>query len=167
MMTAREPEAGAQITLQPGMKGRLERLSMLMGVPPLTLASHAIQGWVAEQERTLALIESLGDDVGGEMGSQLKRMLRAGLYGRQQILDGPELTEGEVDAIAEQEGLSTAASAGLGGALLQSREGLREIERLIHENAGKAKARGQFEKAEYLEQILIRFKKAHSFREAG
>ena len=145
--------------------GRLERLSALMGVPPLTLASHAIQSWVAEQERTLALIERLGDDVGGKMGSHLKQMLRAGLYGRQQILDGPELTEGEVDAIAEQEGLSTAASAGLGGALLQSREGLREIERLIHENAKKAKAQGQPEKAEQLEHILIRFKKAHLFRE--
>ena len=138
-----------------------------MGVPPLTLASHAIQRWVAEQERTLALIEGLGDDVGGEMGFQLKKMLRAGLYGRQQILDGLELTEPEVDAIAEQEGLSTAASVGLGGALLQSREGLREIERLIHESAKKAKAQGQSEKADHLERILIQFKEAHPFGEAG
>jgi len=101
------------------------------------------------------------------MGSHLKKMLRAGLYGRQQILNGSELTEGEVDAIAEQEGLSTAASAGLGGALLQSREGLREIERLIHENSRKAKVQGQSEKAEHLEHILIRFKKSHPFQETG
>jgi hypothetical protein len=164
-MTTRGPATGARISLGPGIEDRLERLSTLMDVPPLTLASHAIQSWVAEQERTLALIESLGDDVGGEMGSYLKKMLRAGLYGRQQILDGPELTEGEVDAIAEQEGLSMAASAGLGSALLQSREGLREIERLIHENAKEAKAQGQSEKAEHLEGILIRFKKAHPFWE--
>ena len=38
-----------------------------MGVPSATMASHAIERWLAEQERTLALIESLGDPVGGEM----------------------------------------------------------------------------------------------------
>ena len=102
MKTTRGPASGARISIRPGIKDRLERLSTLMGVLPSTLASHAIQSWVAEQERTLALIESLGDDVGGEMGSHLKKLLRAGLYGRQQILDGPELGEGEVDAIAER-----------------------------------------------------------------
>jgi hypothetical protein len=60
-----------QIPLQAGIKDRLERLSTLMGVPPLALASHATQSWVAEQERTLALIESLGDRRWGH-GSPLR-----------------------------------------------------------------------------------------------
>jgi hypothetical protein len=163
-MTTREQATEGQIPLQAGIRDRLERLTTLMGVPSLTLASHAIEHWVAEQERTLALIESLGDAVGGEMGPRLKEMLRTGLFGRQQYMaGGPELTEAEVGAIAEQENLSTTAAAGLGGALLQSKEGLREIERLIRENIEKAKAQGQSEKAEDLERILVRFKKVHPF----
>jgi hypothetical protein len=98
------------------------------------------------------------------MGSRLKEMLRTGLFARQQkMAGGPELTEGEVGAIAEQENLSTTAAAGLGGALLQSREGVREIERFIHENIQDAKARGQSEKATGLEGILDRFKTARLF----
>jgi hypothetical protein len=132
-----------------------------MGVPSATMASHAIERWVAEQERTLALIESLGPPVCGEMGSCLKEMLRTGLFARQQkMAGGPELAEAEVGAIAEQENLSTTAAAGLGSALLQSKEGIREIERFIHENIENAKARGQSEKAKDLEGILDRFKKA-------
>jgi hypothetical protein len=163
-MTTREPATKRQIPLQAGISDRLERLSTLMGVPSLTMASHAIERWVADQERTLALIESLGDPVGGEMGARLKDMLRTGLFARQQqMAGGPELTEGEVGAIAEQENLSTTAAAGLGGALLQSREGLREIERFIHENIENAKAQAQSEKAKELEGILDRFKKAQPF----
>jgi len=67
-----------------GMKERLERISTLTGVPAATLASFAIRSWVAQQERTLALIEGLGDAVGGEMGPRLKEMLRTGLFARQQ-----------------------------------------------------------------------------------
>ena len=163
-MTTREPATEGQIPLQAGIEDRLERLSTLMGVPPLTLASHAIGRWVAEQERALALIESLGDAVGGEMGLRLKEMLRTGLFARQESMaGGPELTAAEVGAIAEQENLSTTAAAGLGGALLQSTQGLREIERLIRENIESAKAQGQSEKAEDLERILVRFKKVHRF----
>jgi len=135
-----------------------------MGVSPLALASHAIQSWVAEQERALALIESLGDAVSGDMGPRLKEMLRTGLFGRQQnMAAGPELTAAEVGAIAEQENLSTTAAAGLGDALLQSKEGLREIERLIRGNIENANAQGQSEKAEDFERILVRFRKVHPF----
>lgn len=147
------------------MRDRLERLSTLMGVPALTMASHAIERWVAEQERTLALIESLGKPVGGEMGSHLKEMLRAGLFARQQeMAGGPELTDAEVGAIAEQQNLSTIAAAGLGGALLRSPEGLREIERFIHEHIEQAKAQGESAKARDLAGMLDRFKKAQPFR---
>ena len=164
MMTTREQATEGQIPLQAGIKDRLARLSTLMGVSPLALASHAIQSWVAEQERALALIESLGDAVGGEMGPRLKEMLRTGLFARQEnMAGGPELTAAEVSAIAEQADLSTTAAAGLGGALLQSKEGLREIERLIHENIENAKAQGQSEKAEDLARILVRFRKVHPF----
>jgi hypothetical protein len=164
MMTTREPATEGQIPLQAGIKDRLERLSTLMGEPSLTLASHAIQSWVAQQERALALVESLGDAVGGDMGLRLKEMLRTGLFGRQQnMAGGPELTAHEVGAIAEQENLSTTAAAGLGGALLQSKDGLREIQRLIQENVETAKSQGESEKAEDLERILVRFKRVHPF----
>jgi hypothetical protein len=133
-MTIGDSATEGEIPLQAGIKQRLERLSGLMGVPPVTLASHAIAIWVAQQERTLALIESLGAAVGGEMGTSLKEMLRTGLFARQQdIADRLKLTEAEVGAIAEQENLSTIAAAGLGAALVQSREGLGAIERLIRE----------------------------------
>jgi hypothetical protein len=128
------------------------------------MASHAIERWVAEQERTLALIESLGEPVGGEMGSRLREMLRTGLFARQQKMPGgPELTDAEVGAIADQERLSTSAAAGLGSALLQSKEGIREIERVIHESIENAMAQGQSEKAKDLEGILERFKRAQPF----
>jgi predicted transcriptional regulator len=163
-MTTREPATEEQIPLQAGTKDRLDRLSALMGVPSLTMASHAIERWVAEQERTLALIEGLGGPAGGEMGSRLREMLRVGLFSRQQkIAGGPELTKDEVGAIAEQENLSTTAAAGLGGALLQSKEGIREIERFIQENIESAKSQGQSEKARDLEGILDRFRSAQPF----
>jgi 2-hydroxychromene-2-carboxylate isomerase len=163
-MTTRAPASEEQLPLEAGIRDRLERLSALLGVPSATMASHAIEHWVAEQERTLALIESLADPVGGEMGSRLREMLRTGLFARQQkMAGGPVLTEAEVDAIADQEKLSTTAAAGLGGALLQSKEGIREIERFIHENIENAKAQGQSEKAKDLERILDRFKKAQPF----
>ena len=161
-MTTREPATGGQIPLQAGIMDRLERLSALMGVPSLSLASHAIQSWVAEQERALAFVEGLGNAVGGDMGLRLKNMLRAGLFGRQQnMAGGPELTAFEIGVIAEQENLSTTAAAGLGGALLLSKEGLREIQRLIEETVEKAKAQGESEKAGDLERILARFKQVH------
>jgi hypothetical protein len=163
-MTTREQATEGQIPLQAGIWDRLERLRALMGVPSVTMASHAIERWVAEQERMLALIESLGDPVGGEMGARLKEMLRTGMFARQQqMAGGPELTEAEVGAIAERENLSTSAAAGLGGALLQSREGLREIERFIHQNIQHARVQGQSERATDLEGILDRFKKAQPF----
>ncbi len=163
-MTTREPTTEEQIPLAAGTRDRLDRLSVLMGVPSLTMASHAIERWVAEQERTLALIEGLGGPAGGDMVSHLREMLRVGLFARQQkMAGGPELTKAEVGAIAEQENLSTTAAAGLGDALLQSKEGIREIERFIHENIESAKAQGQSEKAKDLEGILDRFKNARPF----
>jgi hypothetical protein len=163
-MTTRAPATEEQIPLEAGVRDRLERLSTIMGVSPATMASHAIERWVSEQERALALIESLGDPVRGEMGSRLREMLRAGLFARQQkMAGGPALTAAEVGAIAEQENLSATAAAGLGGALLGSKEGIREIERFIHENIANAKAQGQSERASDLEGILERFKKAQPF----
>jgi hypothetical protein len=160
-MTTRKQTVEWQIPLQAGTRDRLERLSTLLRVPSRTMASHAIESWVAEQERMLALIESLGEPVAGEMGARLKEMLRTGLFARQQRLaGGRELTDAEVGAIADQENLSTTAAAGLGDALLQSEEGLREIERFIHESIETTKAQGQFDKAEDLERILRRFRNA-------
>lgn len=161
-MDTKEAATGDQIQLQPGTKDRLERLGTLMGVPLPMLASHAVEDWLAQQERTLALIETLGDAVGSDMGVRLKQMLRTGLFARQQkMAGGPVLTEGQITAIAEQEDLSTAAAAGLGGALLESKEGLLEIARLIGQNAQHARARGQSGKAEEVEGVLAHFKRLH------
>ena len=164
-MTTRNPAVEWRIPLQAGTRDRLERLSALLHVPSQAMASHAIESWVADQERTLALIESLGEAVDGEMGARLKEMLRTGLFARQQRLPGGrELSDAEVGAIADQENLSTTAAAGLGGALLQSEEGLREIERFIRENIETTKAQGQSGKADELERILRRFMNAHTAR---
>ena len=167
-MTTRKPVYEGQILLEAGLRDRLERLGAFMGVSSTMMASHAIERWVAEQERMLALIQSFGEPVGGEMGSRLKEMLRTGLFAREQkIPGGRELTEAEVGVIADQESLSMSAAAGLGSALLQSIEGIREIERFIHESVDKARAQGQSEKAKVLEGILDRFKKAQLFSEGA
>jgi hypothetical protein len=167
-VTTRAPVTEEQIPLEAGIRDRLGRLSVLMGVPSATMAAHAIARWVAEQERSLALIESLGDPVGGEMGSRLREMLRTGLFRRQQELPGAlELSEAEVGAIAERENLSTSAAAGLGSALLRSRQGIREIGRLVRESIEDAKAQGQSDKAKDLEGILDRFRNAQPLREGA
>jgi hypothetical protein len=52
-MTIRDSANDGDIPLQAGIRQRLERLSGLMGIPPVMLASHAIAIWVAQQERIL------------------------------------------------------------------------------------------------------------------
>lgn len=164
-MATRGPASDWRIPLQAGTLDRLGRLSTLMGVAPEMMASHAIESWVAEQERALALIESLGEPVAGRMGAYLKEMLRTGLFARQQLMaGGRELTAAEVGAIAEQENLTTSAAAGLGSALLRSAEGLREIERFMQESIKTARAQGQSDKADDLERTFERFTSAYPVR---
>jgi hypothetical protein len=133
-----------------------------MGVAPDQLAAHALEHWVAEQERALALIEALAEDVGGEMGPRLKAMLHTGLFTRQQPLGSFTLRASEVEAVAEQERLSSGAAAGLGSALLRSRAGVRQLERMMLDQIEHARDAGDDAKAEALEATFADFRARHS-----
>jgi predicted transcriptional regulator len=144
-----------------GLALRLDRLSQAMGIPPERLAVHALEHWVAEQERALALIEALAEDLGGEMGPRLKAMLHTGLFTRQQPLDSFSLSASEVDAVAEQEHLSERAAAGLGRALLRSESGVRQLERMMLDQIDQARYAGDGVKAEALEATFAEFRARH------
>lgn len=141
-----------------GLRPRLDRLSEAMGVDAEQLVAHALEEWVAEQERALALIEALAEDVGGEMGPRLKAMLHTGLFMRQQPLGSSALSPGEVDAIAAQEHLSSGAAAGLGSALLRSKAGVRQLERMMLDQIDHARDAGDHAKVEALEATLTDFR---------
>jgi hypothetical protein len=162
MATQIEQGISYQIRVEAGMEERLQRLSDSMGMPSAELASFALESWVAQQERTLAMIEVIGDKVGGDMGSRLKNMLRTGLLARQHDIPAPtRLTNNEVGAIAKHEHLSRVSAAGLGSSLLQSEEGVKEIIRFIRENIEDAQARGERDEAEELERVLAHFGESH------
>jgi predicted transcriptional regulator len=148
---AEPAEAAADLHL------RLDRLSKAMGVASTDLVTHALEQWVAEQERALALIEALAQDVGGEMGPRLKTMLHTGLFLRQQTLQPLALRSGEVAAVAAAEHLTTGAAAGLGSALLRSRAGVRQLERMIVDQIDHAREAGDDAKADALAATLERF----------
>jgi hypothetical protein len=150
-----------QVVLDAGIQERLERLSALMNVPIGALLSHALEGWVATQERSLALIEALGEKVGGQMGMRLRDMLRAGLFGRQQLLDPRALTQAEARVVGEQERMSQAAGAGLGAALLQTEFGRQELERLIMAYIERHQANGESQEIDELKRVLDRFRTDH------
>ncbi len=150
-----------EIRVSAEVKERLGRLGKLMGVPSATLGAFAVESWVAQQERTLALIETIGGRVEGEIGRRLKEMLRTGMFSRQENMpDRPKLTEKEIGAIAEHEQLSENSAAELGSSLLQSDEGVSEIARFISENIEKAKLNGHSEKEQDLRGILAHFRDA-------
>ncbi len=158
-MTETKREIWCGIRAHGEIEERLGRLAELMGVPSATLGAFALESWVAQQERTLAFIETIGDKVEGEIGVRLKAMLRTGMFARQENMpDRPELTTNEIGAIAEHEQMSQNSAAGLGTALLQSDEGISEIARFIRENIEDARFNGRNGKAEGLEGILERFR---------
>jgi hypothetical protein len=77
------------------------------------------------------------------------------------LFDFCGLTDEEVDAIAEHEHMSEISAAGFGSSLLQSKEGISEIERFMGENLGDAKSHGRRHKAKDLERVLAHFKVIH------
>jgi predicted DNA-binding protein len=148
-----------EIRVSAEVKERLRRLGKLMGVPSATLGTFAVENWVAQQERTLALIETIGDKVGGEIGVRLKEMLRTGMFARQENMpDRLKLTEKEIGVIAEHEQLSENSAAGLGRSLLQTNEGVSEIARFIRDNIENAKLNGNVGKAKDLRGTLAHFR---------
>jgi len=72
-----------------------------------------------------------------------------------------ELTEEEIEAIAEHEHLPFIVAAEMGGTLLGSEQGIRCIQRFIREDIQHAKACGMQQKATDLRRVYRHFVKAH------
>jgi hypothetical protein len=75
-----------------------------------------------------------------------------------------ELTEDEVDAIAEHEQLSETVAVELGSYLIQGPDGQLLIQRMIVDDIQAARRRGDVARAAHLKQTLRRFIEAHSQR---
>ena len=75
-----------------------------------------------------------------------------------------ELTEDEVDAIAEHEHLSETLAVELGNYLIQGPDGQVLIQRMIVDDIQAARRRGDVARAAHLKQTLRRFIEAHAAR---
>ena len=75
-----------------------------------------------------------------------------------------ELTEDEVDAIAEHEQLSETVAVELGSYLIQGPDGQLLIQRMIVDDIEAARRRGDVARAAHLKQTLRRFIKGHAQR---
>ena len=75
-----------------------------------------------------------------------------------------ELSEDEVDAIAEHEQLSETVAVELGSYLVQTPDGQLMIQRMIVDDIQAARRRGDLAHAAHLKQTLRRFVEGHSQR---
>jgi hypothetical protein len=75
-----------------------------------------------------------------------------------------ELTEEEVDAIAEHEQLSETVAVELGSYLIQGPDGQLLIQRMIVDDIEAARRRGDVARAAHLKQTLRRFIEGHAQR---
>jgi hypothetical protein len=75
-----------------------------------------------------------------------------------------ELTEDEVDAIAEHEQLSETVAVELGNYLIQGPDGQLLIQRMIVDDIQAARQRGDVARAAHLKRTLRRFIEAHAQR---
>jgi hypothetical protein len=73
-----------------------------------------------------------------------------------------ELTEDEVDAIAEHEQLSETVAVELGSCLIHGPDGQLLIQRMIVDDIEAASRRGDIARAAHLKQTLRRFIEAHA-----
>lgn len=55
------------------MKERLKRVAGLYGMPPSTLAAYALGSWIARQEASLRVVDTMAETVGAQIGEELKR----------------------------------------------------------------------------------------------
>ena len=76
-----------KMSLTSEMKGRLERLAQLVGVPPATLASLAVGQYVVSLERSLGAAERMADAIGGQVGAEVKRQM--GLFSKENVAKEP------------------------------------------------------------------------------
>jgi hypothetical protein len=72
-----------------------------------------------------------------------------------------ELTEEEIDAIAEHEHLPETVALEMGSCLIQGPEGEVRVQRIILDVIGAAQRRGDAVRAAHLKQILRRFVEHH------
>jgi hypothetical protein len=67
------------------MNERITRLSVILSLPPSTLAALAVGTWVANQERALGaaerMVDAIGQQFGDEMGNELKKQI--GLFSKE------------------------------------------------------------------------------------
>lgn len=68
-----------RLTVSKDVYQRLESLAVLVGVPPATLATVAVGLYVSSQEKTVVLaermVESIGHQLGGDMGAEMVKQL--------------------------------------------------------------------------------------------
>lgn len=79
----------------------------------------------------------------------------------QECLELSDLSEDEINAIAEHEHVPGIVAAELGNCLLQSDVGTWMIKRYIREDALRAEAGGHADKATRLRELLAQFSAAH------
>lgn len=72
-----------------------------------------------------------------------------------------ELSEEEIAAISEHEGIPAIVAAELGNYLLQTADGTRAIKRIILDDIARAKARGDGKHALALRLVLRHFVETH------
>jgi hypothetical protein len=79
----------------------------------------------------------------------------------QECIDFSNLSEDEIEAIAEHEHVPEIIAAEIGSTLLQSSSGICLIKLYLLENLERARSLGQFEKARQLDKLYRRFDQEH------
>jgi len=68
-----------RIKVSPDMNERITRLSVLLAMPPSTLAALAVGTWVTNQERALGaaerMVDAIGQQLGEGVGEELKKQM--------------------------------------------------------------------------------------------
>lgn len=76
-----------RIKVSPDMSERITRLSVILSLPPSTLAALAVGHWVASQERSLGaterMVEAIGNQLGEGMAEELKQQI--GLFSKENM----------------------------------------------------------------------------------
>ena len=79
----------------------------------------------------------------------------------QECIDFSDLSEDEIEAIAEHEQVPEIVAAEIGNTLLQTRSGVCLIKLYLLENLERARSLGHFEKARQLDVLYRRFDREH------
>lgn len=79
----------------------------------------------------------------------------------QECIDFSDLSEEEIEAIAEHEHVPEIVAAEIGATLLQSTSGVCLLKLYLLENIEQARALGHFEKAARFEKLYRRFDREH------